>query len=183
MGWVTLTLRKTELKRTHADYQMRDLQISREKRQMARRYHYEQTLAGNDQNGALRDLREGYSSDKQSLYDAMTAIRQAVRDEKDKDENSTVSTQTYEDAQGKTVADYQKELDEIKEEYEEQTNSIKTYWEDELEMIEEEANDTETTLDQEQVEVEAQMEAVSQEMQAVSEAISSEIQSSTIKLS
>ena len=31
MGWVTLTLRKTELKRTHADYQKQLLDISREK--------------------------------------------------------------------------------------------------------------------------------------------------------
>ena len=32
MGWVTLTLRKRELKVEHARYQLRDLQISREKR-------------------------------------------------------------------------------------------------------------------------------------------------------
>ena len=36
MGWVTLTLRKKELKSEHAYYQLRNLQISREKRQMAR---------------------------------------------------------------------------------------------------------------------------------------------------
>jgi hypothetical protein len=58
MGWVTLTLRKTELKRSHSDYQMRLLQISREKRQMARQKHYEQTLIRNDQNADLRLARD-----------------------------------------------------------------------------------------------------------------------------
>ena len=176
MGWVTLTLRKTELKRTHADYQMRDLQISREKRARAREYAYEQTLANNDQNTTLRDARTIYNQDRDSLYQQMNQLRQDAQ-------AAGQNANTYTNTNGDTLASLQQQLDDLKENYQAETNDTKTFWEDELAMIEEEANDTEVMLDQEQVEVESQMEAISQEMQAVSEAISSEIQNSTIKLS
>ena len=68
MGWVTLTLRKTELKRTHADYQMELLQISRTKRQMARQYHYQQLVARNDQQAELRAAKEAYDATKESIF-------------------------------------------------------------------------------------------------------------------
>ena len=175
MGWVTLALRKTELKRTHATYQLEDLQISREKRRMAREYHAEQVSVENDKNSQIREIQDSYNYDKQSIYDDMSALREAA---KEADESSS----TYE-YNGFTLSDYQSQLDDLKENYNYQTGEAQSYWEDELAMIEEESNDTETSLDQQQVEIETLMENVSQEMQAVSEAISSEIQNSTIKLS
>lgn len=175
MGWVTLALRKTELKRTHATYQLEDLQISREKRRMAREYHAEQVGVENDKNSQTRDVRDSYNLNKQSIYDDMSALREAA---KEAGESST----TYE-YNGFTLSDYQSQLDDLKENYSYESAEIESYWEDELAMIEEESNDTETELDQEQVEIETLMENVSQEMQSVSEAISSEIQNSTIKLS
>lgn len=72
MGWVTLTLRKTELKRTHADYQMELLQISRTKRQMARQYHYQQLVARNDQSAELRNAKAAYDAKKDSIYAGST---------------------------------------------------------------------------------------------------------------
>ena len=61
MGWVTLTLRKRVLKQSHADYQMRDLQISRERRQLARRKQYETASIQNQQNQALAPLKQSYN--------------------------------------------------------------------------------------------------------------------------
>ncbi len=61
MGWVTLTLRKRVLKQSHAGYQMRDLQISREKRQLARRKQYETASIQNQQNQALAPLKQSYN--------------------------------------------------------------------------------------------------------------------------
>ena len=78
MGWVTLTLRKKELKRSHADYQMRELQISREERQMARDYHYQQTVLTNDKNQQLNDIKEQYNDQKSDIREKMDAIREAV---------------------------------------------------------------------------------------------------------
>lgn len=67
MGWVVLTLRKTELKRTHADYQMDLLRISRQKRQMAREKHYNQTVTRNQQSAATRELKNIYNEQKDSI--------------------------------------------------------------------------------------------------------------------
>ncbi len=175
MGWVTLALRKTELKRTHAAYQLEDLQISREKRRMAREYHAEQVGVENDKNEQTRNIRDNYNSQKQTIYDDMSALREAA---KEAGESST----DYE-YNGQTLSDLQSQLDDLKENYTYENSEVESYWEDELAMIEEESNDQETTLDQQQVEIETLMENVSQEMQSVSEAISSEIQNSTIKLS
>ena len=61
MGWVTLTLRKRELKQQHAYYQMRDLQISREKRQLARRKQYETASIQTQQEQALQPIKTSYN--------------------------------------------------------------------------------------------------------------------------
>lgn len=61
MAWVTLTLRKRELKQSHAYYQMRDLQISREKRQLARQKQYETAVIQNQQQHALSPITISYN--------------------------------------------------------------------------------------------------------------------------
>lgn len=161
MGWVTLTLRKTELKRTHSDYQMDLLRISREKRQMARQNHYEQTLVRNDQSSELRALKDSYNANRDSIREGM-------------------NTDGITDSEKSSL---QQELQDAQEDYQYNSNAIKEDYEAQLEMLEEEANDTETDLDQQQVEIEAQLEAISAEIESVGEAISSQIQASTIKLS
>ena len=49
MGWVTLSLRKRELKQEHQYYQLCDLKISREKRALARQKAYEMAVIQADQ--------------------------------------------------------------------------------------------------------------------------------------
>lgn len=174
MGWVTLTLRKTELKRTHADYQSRLLQISREKRQMAREYHYQQTQERNKYNAMIRFARDTWNADRDSLNEAIEAAgSDGTAQGTDADGNSVFLTAT----------EAQNELDKSKDKYEERYNQLMQDMESELEMIEQESTDAETMLDQEQVQIEAQLEAISAEIEAVGEAISSQIQASTIKLS
>ena len=175
MGWVTLTLRKTELKRTHADYQMQLLGISREKRQMARSYHYQQTLVQNDMNDELRSIRSTFDEAKTNAREGMNNARGNGETDVNGEPVEDFDQEAYDQAQ----QDYQ----DAKERYERETNDAKQMWEDELAMIEEEANDTETMLDQEQVQIEAQLEAISAEIESVGEAVSSQIQASTIKLS
>ena len=175
MGWVTLTLRKRELKQSHAYYQLRDLQISREKRQLARRKQYETASIQNQQEQALMPIKEGYRKNRQSIMDQISDLREQ---KKAANESETESTKDYDGE----ISSLQMELSNYQLEYTGQVDSTKTIYEGELAMIEEEASDQETQLDMEQTEVEAQMEAISQEIQAVSEAVSSEIQNSTIKL-
>ncbi|MBE7708604.1 MAG: hypothetical protein E7Z88_07870 [Cyanobacteria bacterium SIG27] len=170
MGWVTLTLRKTELKRTHADYQMELLEISRTKRQMARQNHYDQLVARNEGQNATNSLYAEYTAAR----DAATQQMQGA---------TTTNADGSKTTDQAALAAAQQALNAAKEDYEMKKMNAQNDMEEELARIEQEANDTETMLDQEQVEVEAQLEAISAEMEAVGEAVSSQIQSSTIKLS
>ena len=165
MGWVTLTLRKTELKRTHADYQMELLEISREKRKMARENHYEQSILSNRRNTDNKIAYQNYKAGRDSQNEAISNI----------DTSTEEGRKSYEDAQ--------RQLNSAKEDYEQAKLERESEFEEEMARLEQEANDIETMLDQEQVEVEAQLEAISAELESVGEAISSQIQSSTIKLS
>ncbi len=175
MGWVTLTLRKRELKQAHAYYQLRDLQISREKRQLARQKQYETASIQNQQEQALMPIKDEYRTSRQSIMDQISDLREQKKQAKESGADSST------DFDGQ-ISDLQMELSNLQLDYTENVNAEKTFYEGELAMIEEEVSDQETQLDMEQVEVESQMEAISQEMQAVSEAVSTEIQNSTIKL-
>ncbi|MBR5304044.1 MAG: hypothetical protein IKU37_04375 [Candidatus Gastranaerophilales bacterium] len=161
MGWVTLTLRKTELKRTHSDYQKQLLDISRTKRRMARESHYQQLLVRNDQQEALRGIRNDYLALRDSYNEQLN------------DPNLSDSEK----------ANIRTQLEQALEERTFNENEIKAMYEADLTMLEDNANDEETMLDQEQVQIEAQLEAIKAELDAVGEAISSQIQDSTIKLS
>lgn len=190
MSWVLISLRKKELKRTHADYVAEDLQISRQERQLARRKSYNQTVMRNDQSQELSDLKSGYNDQRDQVNSIMTQIKDAVNQQNKNagttDENgNTVVRINYDDYEvnGQNLSECQTMLDEIKEEYLEEQNDIKTYWEDELQMLEEEANDEETILEQDKVDAETQMEHISQELSALDQSLSTEIQNSTIKLS
>lgn len=190
MSWVLISLRKKELKRTHADYVAEDLQISRQLRQEARRKSYDQTVMRNEQTQELSELKTSYNDTRDQVNSIMDEIKNAVNEQNKNigttDENGNSITKiNYDDyyVNGKKLSDYQSMLDEAKEEYLEEQNDIKSYWEDELQMLEEEANDTETVLEQDKVDAETQMEHVSQELSALDQALSTEIQNSTIKLS
>ncbi len=187
MGWVTLTLRKRELKQEHAYYQLRDLQISREKRQLARSKQYETAVIQNEQQEAIAGLKEEYNTKKDVIRDAISEIRTNTKEKNanlsNGEDKLDVNTETINyDGQEMTISDLNALLSDAQVDYSDQNNFEKTIYESELAMLEEEASDKETQLDMEQTEVEAQMEAISQEMQAVSEAVSTEIQNSTIKL-
>lgn len=191
MSWVLISLRKKELKRTHADYVAEDLQISRQLRQQARRKSYDQTVMRNDQADQLREAKSSYNDQREQVNSIMDQIKEAVSQQNENmgttaDNGTTITRVNYDDytdGSGNKLSDYQKMLDDIKEEYLEEQNDIKSFWEDELQMLEEEANDEETMLEQDKVDAETQMEHISQELSALDQSLSTEIQNSTIKLS
>ena len=201
MGWVTLTLRKKELKAEHAYYQLRDLQISREKRQLARKKSYEMASLQADQKAALLPLKQRWQDERKrimsgisSLYDEVktTGVDNTHNGENYTEGSTSAPASTVQMAgvqsnvkavdQGKLWA-YQQDLQNAQVNYQEEVNAIKEDFDNQKQMLEEEVADEETALEEEQVDIEAQMEAISQEIQAVSDAISSEIQNNTIKLS
>lgn len=79
MGWVTLTLRKRELKQSHAYYQIRDLQISREERQLARRKQHETSVIQNDQQKSLQPLKTSYNEAVEKLDEKRNALNKYLR--------------------------------------------------------------------------------------------------------
>ena len=71
MGWVTLSLRKQALKQEHSYYQLRLLQISREKRQLHRKKSAEIKGVQVEQNQTLREARETYNSAREAKNNAI----------------------------------------------------------------------------------------------------------------
>ena len=179
MGWVTLSLRKKELQRTHSDLQMEDLQISRTQRQMARQYNYDQTVVQNDQQDALDDLQTAYKSQTSIFYDDIKTKREELNGLDPNDSN-------YESEKSRIqgeIDDLNQKIRDAQEQYNYDSNQTKELYETSLALIEEEAKDIETMYENEKVQVETQMEAIAAELEAVSEAVSQEIKNSTIKLS
>lgn len=78
MGWVTLSLRKRELKQEHQYYQLRDLQISREKRRLARQKSYEMAVLQSEEKRRLMPLSTKYRADRQAILDEIQAIRKGL---------------------------------------------------------------------------------------------------------
>ena len=112
--WVTLSLRKKELKQEHAYYQLQDLQISRTKRQLDRRKRYEQSLIKSSEKQALAPLKESYENKVETLNKSQTALRaylNAVRMIKNQSESYVIDgnnkNQVYVKKEGgKYVNDY-----------------------------------------------------------------------------
>ncbi len=180
MAWVTLALRKKELKATHSYYVKRDLEIARAERQDARRYQYEQTVINNDQQEELSDLRSAYMSDRTGKREQINQLREQLSIFNSKnDDTSAAQAQDI----NNQISDLQQQISDAKETYEYDTNITKEFWEDELAMIENEANDVETAYEMEKVDIETQMESISNEIEAIDSQLSTEIKNNTIKLS
>ena len=86
--WVTLSLRKKELKQEHAQYQLADLQLSRQKRQLDRRKRYEQALIQNNQKAALNPIKLAFQEKVAQLNKEKTALSQYIQALKSINSNS-----------------------------------------------------------------------------------------------
>ena len=171
MGWVTLSLRKRELKQEHQYYQLRDLQISREKRALARQKSYEMAVLQADQKADENAVKSQY--DYSGIMAEISSLRASITSDMSEADKTAINQQ---------IADKQNEYQQTIVQKTEAINDIKSEYDQRKADLEEEVGDQETELEMEQVDVETQMEAISEELKAVSDAISSEIQSSTIKL-
>ena len=120
MGWVTLTLRKRELKQSHAYYQLRDLQISREKRQLARQKQYQTASVQYEQEQRLAPIKDNYRVNRQSIMDQISALR-----EEEKNAGIDENGQKVTDNSGQ-ISDLQLQLSNLQLEYTEDVNNEKT---------------------------------------------------------
>jgi len=95
MSWVLLSLRKSELKMQQSQYVARDLQISREQRQDARRYQLEQMLVRNNMRNEQNALYSDYKAKRDSINERIKALREQ-NTESLKNENSILGKQQQE---------------------------------------------------------------------------------------
>ena len=167
MGWVTLTLRKKDLKNTISEYELRDIELSRETRSVQRQLAYDQSIFNADKTKELRAAKANYTAvkgDKVKLPDDTT----------DKEAMKAYNT-AYED--------WKTKYDMAKEDYEAKKVEIEDYYDSEMNEIEEEATDRENNIEQERTTIEAQLQAVRSELESVNDQIKSDIDSSKLTLS
>ena len=188
MSWVLLSLRKSELQQLHSQYVVEELQISRQQRQDARHYQYQQIVLQNDQskeknekNSSYRSARDDIRKSIKELYAELSECNAASKE--GNEYRDIYDNLKDKDSINAEITELQNQLSDLKENHEAEMNDIATYYEDELAMIEEDSADTETQHEQDKVRVETQMEAVAQELQAISQSISQQIQNETIKIS
>ena len=160
MGWVTLSLRKAELKQTHSDYQVQLLDISREKRYNHRNSMLEQLQVRNDSLDVVGDAKAAYLQTRDNIRQQLNGVTDPIARE-----------------------DLMEQLRDAQEDYEMKKTDEENMRDAHLQTLEAEQAEMEAALDQLQTKVETQLEVISAEMEAVGEAISNAIKSSTMKLS
>ncbi len=154
MSWVSLTMRKLNLRSSIEAKESRDLQISRAVRLNKRQLSADQSIQNRFKDEELNDAKMQYMD---------------VRDDKPESDSPDYNEwyQTYAEA---------------KEDYEAQKLDINNYYDDILNELEEEATDIETRYQEEQTAIESELEALRSEFDTVKEQISSDIESSAIEL-
>ena len=160
MGWVTLSLRKQALKQEHSYYQLRLLQISREKRQLHRKKSAEIKGVQVEQNQTLREARETYNSAREAKNNAMKTLRSEYKTYKEGEQaagNQNIDSLNEFASSAGNYNDIIETFEQAQLDYQEEKDLIKTDYEFEQQDIEEEAADEELALDMEQTEIEAQI--------------------------
>ncbi len=167
MGWVTLTLRKKDLKNTISEYELRDIELSRETRSVQRQLAYEQSIFNADKTKELRAAKANY-----------TAVK-GQKVELPDDTTDKEAMKAYNTAYDEWKTNYAM----AKEDYEAKKVEIEDFYDDQMNEIEQEATDRENDIEQERTTIEAQLQAVRSELESVNDQIKSDIDSSKLTLS
>ena len=153
MAWMTLALRKQNLKAEINSLTLEDIQLSRKVRSVHRTLSYEQSVFSSEKKSELRDAKSAYLEIRKQRPD--------------------VDSEQYEQ--------WKVEYAEAQEDYQAQKQDIEDYYEDLNTQIEEEAQDEEDALQEQITRVETQRDAEQAELQAITDQIKTEIESSAIK--
>ena len=167
MGWVTLTLRKKDLKNTISEYELRDIELSRETRSVQRQLAYDQSIFNTDKTQELRKAKANY-----------TAVK-GDKVELPEDTSNEEAMKAYNTA----YEDWKTKYEMAKEDYEAKKVEIEDFYDDQMNEIEQEATDRENDIEQERTTIEAQLQAVRSELESVNDQIKSDIDSSKLTLS
>ncbi len=209
MSWITLSLRKQDLKLQANDYELQDISLGREERTIQRNMAYQKAVIEAQEAADLQKIKEDYKKVKSQrptkatvgnkiyYFKSQEKYESYCSDKKksklsDK-ENSYVygSKKIDDDGKEKNSAEtkYQEAYDNwknnvyesAKETYQEQSTYIKDMADDDKEDIEQEATEKQSQIQEERTIVETQLQDINQELSAVSEQINADIQTSAIK--
>ncbi len=153
MAWMTLALRKQNLKAEINSLTLEDIQLSRKVRNVHRSLSYEQSVFSSAKKNELRDAKSAYLEIRKQRPD--------------------VDSEQYEE--------WKTQYAEAQEDYQAQKQDIEDYYDDLNQQIEQEAQDEEDALQEQITRVETQRDAEQAELQAITDQIKTEIESSAIK--
>ena len=210
MSWITLSLRKQDLKLQANDYELQDLSLGREERTIQRNMAYQKAVIEAQEAADLQKIKEDYKKVKSQrptkatignyIYYFKTQEQyEKYISERSNESAAPKSSYTYgkkkltDDGKEKNSAEtkYQEAYDNwknnvyetAKETYQEQSTYIKDMADDDKEDIEQEATEKQSQIQEERTIVETQLQDINQELSAVSEQINADSQTSAIKFS
>ena len=208
MSWITLSLRKQDLKLQANDLELQDISLGREERTIQRNMAYQKAVIEAQEAADLQKIKEDYKKVKSQrptkatignyIYYFKTQEQyEKYVSERSSDTAAPKSSYTYgkkkldDDGKEKNTAEtkYQEAYDNwknnvyesAKETYQEQSTYIKDMADDDKEDIEQEATEKQSQVQEERTIIEAQLQDINQELSAVSEQISADIQTGAIK--
>lgn len=201
MSWITLSLRKQDLKLQANDLELQDISLGREERSIQRNMAYQKAVVEAEESAELHKIKEDYKNAKnqrptkatidgrvyyfktKSNYEKylsggkLTKYSFGSKKVGEEDNDDSKKFQEYYDEWKDNL------YESAKETYQEQSTYIKDMADDDKEDIEQEATEKQSQIQEERTIVETQLQDINQELSAVSEQINADIQTSAIKFS
>ena len=206
MSWITLSLRKQDLKLQANDLELQDISLGREERTIQRNMAYQKAVVEAEESAQLHNVKEEYKRIKEQrptqatigneiYYFKTKSDYEKYLSERKKDSETPKGKYIYghkgiEADDNKASKTFQTKYDEWKERtyesakevYQEQSTYIKDMADDDKEDIEQEATEKQSQIQEERTIVETQLQDINQELSAVGEQISADIQTGALKL-
>ena len=207
MSWITLSLRKQDLKTQSNELELQDISLGRQERTIQRDMAYQKAVIEAQEAADLQKIKADYKKVKSQRPTKATIdgkIYYFKTQEKYEDycsdkKKSKLSNKKYtfgskkldDDGKEKNKAEtaYEEAYDNwknniyetAKETYQEQSTYIKDMADDDKEDIEQEATEKQSQVQEERTIIETQLQDINQELSAVGEQISADIQTGAIK--
>ncbi len=199
MSWITLSLRKQDLKLQANDLELQDISLGREERTIQRNMAYQKAVVEAEESAELHKIKEDYKNAKSQRPTKATIDGKIYYFKTKSDYEKYLSggkLSEYSFGNKEVDADdndaskkFQEYYDEwkdntyesAKETYQEQSSYIKDMTDDDKEDIEQEATEKQSQIQEERTIVETQLQDINQELSAVSEQINADIQTGAIK--
>lgn len=161
MGWITLADRTGFLEIEANNLELRDLQLSRERRLIQKNSSYQQSIFNKNKKNELAKAKSAYEK---------------VKNERPVGDDGKIDTSSDE------YATWQQDYALAKETFEAAKLEIENFYSDKQSELEEETTDKENEIDDEKTDVESQLDSVKSEKETTKEQISTDISQTKLDL-